>query len=618
MNWTRFVHPEDVDRYLTAYAEVEERRGDFVSFVRLRRADGAYRDMKTVSVPRYSASGDFLGYIGSTYDITDVRRAEQTTGFLADASAALADLTDSDSTLQKVAALAVPQFSDWCAIDVVQPDGSIRRLAVAGSGRGYDLQRGPASTTSVPGSAQVIHSGRTLWIPAVTDDGVADHGSRAGHESLEPRLTSCICVPLSSRTQVLGALTFITAESGRVYDSSDVRAAEDLAHRTVIAIENATLLARLKEDDRLKDEFLAMLAHELRNPLAPIQNAAQIMRLAPPAPETQPLVDVIERQVWQMTRLVDDLLDVSRITRGQIALRPERVELANVVRHAVEASRALIDKRGHNLTVTMLEEPLFLEADPIRLQQVVANLLQNAAKYTDEGGRIDLVVERDGAGTIVLRVSDNGVGIPLTMQQRIFDLFTQVDRTLERSEGGLGIGLTLVKRLVEMHGGTVTCRSAGPGTGSEFSVRLPLAAPAVASDEPPAVRIPTPASHRILVVDNNRDAADSLAMLLRMAGHQTHTAYDGQEALVMVGELTPDVVMLDIGLPNLNGYEVARRIREQGGTGPILIAVTGWGSEDDYRQSLEAGFDEHLTKPVEFAMLRRILSERLQQHASRG
>jgi CheY-like chemotaxis protein/two-component sensor histidine kinase len=374
----------------------------------------------------------------------------------------------------------------------------------------------------------------------------------------------------------------------------------------------------LKEDDRLKDEFLAMLAHELRNPLAPIQNAAQIMRLAPPAPETQPLVDVIERQVWQMTRLVDDLLDVSRITRGQIALRPERVELANVVRHAVEASRALIDKRGHNLTVTMLEEPLFLEADPIRLQQVVANLLQNAAKYTDEGGRIDLVVERDGAGTIVLRVSDNGVGIPLTMQQRIFDLFTQVDRTLERSEGGLGIGLTLVKRLVEMHGGTVTCRSAGPGTGSEFSVRLPLASPAVASDEPPAVRIPTPASHRILVVDNNRDAADSLAMLLRMAGHQTHTAYDGQEALVMVGELTPDVVLLDIGLPNLNGYEVARRIREQGGTGPILIAVTGWGSEDDYRQSLEAGFDEHLTKPVEFAMLRRILSERLNQHASRG
>jgi CheY-like chemotaxis protein len=204
------------------------------------------------------------------------------------------------------------------------------------------------------------------------------------------------------------------------------------------------------------------------------------------------------------------------------------------------------------------------------------------------------------------------------MQQRIFDLFTQVDRTLERSEGGLGIGLTLVKRLVEMHGGTVTCRSAGPGTGSEFSVRLPLASPAVASDEPPAVRIPTPASHRILVVDNNRDAADSLAMLLRMAGHQTHTAYDGQEALVMVGELTPDVVLLDIGLPNLNGYEVARRIREQGGTGPTLIAVTGWGSEDDYRQSLEAGFDEHLTKPVEFAMLRRILSERLQQHASRG
>jgi signal transduction histidine kinase/CheY-like chemotaxis protein len=424
-------------------------------------------------------------------------------------------------------------------------------------------------------------------------------------------LKSYICVPLNSRNRALGALTFVTAESGRTYDTDDLRAAEDLASRAVIAIENAGLLAALKETDRRKDEFLAILAHELRNPLAPIRNSVQILRAkGPPVSELKWATEVIERQVQQMTRLVDDLLDVSRISRGKIELRKERVELTKVVSNAVEGSRPLIEKWNHELTVTIPPRPIYLEADPIRLAQVVLNLLNNAAKYTEPGGRIWLTAERE-AEQVVLRVKDTGIGIPPEMLPRIFEIFTQVDRSLERSQGGLGIGLTLVQNLVEMHGGTIEARSDGPGTGSEFIVRLPAAALANESEARTTTDVSkaaAPAKRRILVVDDNRDSADSLAMVLRLMGNEVHTAHDGLEAVGSAAVFRPEVVLLDIGLPKLNGYEAGRRIRQQQGGAVMLIAMTGWGQEEDRRRSKEAGFDHHITKPLEFDALQRLLA----------
>ena len=367
--------------------------------------------------------------------------------------------------------------------------------------------------------------------------------------------------------------------------------------------------AALKEADRRKDEFLAMLAHELRNPLAPILHAIEILHArGPQQPELRWARNMIERQVQQMTRLVDDLLDVSRITQGKIVLRKERVELAAVVRSAVDASRALVEERGRQLTVTVPSEPILIEADSVRLSQVLLNLLSNAVKYTDADGRIWVTVEREREGVSV-RVRDDGIGIAPEMLPRVFEMFTQVAQSPERSQGGLGIGLTLVQRLVEMHGGTVTAHSEGPGKGAELIVRLPVAGnedllPEGADQGTDAVE---PSGRLILVVDDNRDAAESLAMLLQMRGHEVHVAYDGLQAVETATAFQPDVVLLDIGLPKLNGYEVARRIRQARQEGVILIALTGWGQDEDRRRSMEAGFDHHLTKPVELEALQKVL-----------
>jgi CheY-like chemotaxis protein len=368
----------------------------------------------------------------------------------------------------------------------------------------------------------------------------------------------------------------------------------------------------LKEADRRKDEFLATLAHELRNPLAPIRNAVELMRRGSgDGAVTEMARSVMERQVGQMVRLVDDLLDISRITRGKLHLRKERVELAAVVTRAVEASRPLIDAQAHNLTVTLPQEPVHLEADPIRLAQVLSNLLTNAAKYTEKGGHIWLTAERHGAW-VVLSVRDTGIGIAAGDLPRLFEMFSQVAPALERSQGGLGIGLALVRVLVELHGGGVEARSAGPGRGSEFTVRLPVvAAQAQRRPEPSADGEKSCAglNCRILVADDLRDSADSLALVLRLAGHEVQTAHDGLEAVQAAAAFRPEVALLDIGMPKMNGYEAARHIRQQPwGKRTVLIAVTGWGQEEDKRRATEAGFDHHLTKPVEPAALEKLLA----------
>ena len=365
----------------------------------------------------------------------------------------------------------------------------------------------------------------------------------------------------------------------------------------------------LAETSRRKDEFLATLAHELRNPLAPIRNSLHLLRLA--AGENGGLEQVhemIERQVNHMIRLVDDLMDVSRITRDLIELRREPVELADVINAAVETARPIVESGNHELTVSVPSESLILEADPVHLTQVLANLLNNAAKYTEPGGQIWLSARREESRAVV-SVRDTGVGIPSTMLPKVFDLFTQLDRTYSRGQGGLGIGLTLVKRLVELHGGEVGAYSQGPGQGSEFVVRLPLAcrrrtAEAWATTTPPAVP-----QQRILVVDDNRDAADSLGMLLRFQGADVHIVDNGPAALEALTTYGPSVVLLDIGMPGMDGYELARRMRQQqDGEDVTLIALTGWGQEQDRRFSKEAGIDYHLIKPVNWESLVSLLA----------
>jgi two-component system CheB/CheR fusion protein len=373
--------------------------------------------------------------------------------------------------------------------------------------------------------------------------------------------------------------------------------------------------AALKEADRRKDEFLALLAHELRNPLAPVRNAVQIMKLlGPVAPPLQQAREMIDRQVEHLTRLVDDLLDVSRITRGKITLRKEPAELSAILTRAVETSRPLIEANRHTLTVSIPPDSIRVIADPTRLEQVFANLLNNAAKYTERGGSVALIVERHG-DVVAVRVRDTGFGIPAEVLPHVFDLFMQADRTLDRAQGGLGIGLTLVKALVEMHGGTVTAHSAGLGKGSEFVVQLPVVKDKGQGTKGEA-ESPTPGpspfglrpSRRVLVVDDNRDAAESLGMLLRLWGHEVRTAHDGRSGLKAALSYRPQVVLLDIGLPGLDGYEVARRLREEFGGAALLVAMTGYGREEDRRRAEEVGFDAHLTKPADPAALRSLLA----------
>jgi PAS domain S-box-containing protein len=372
--------------------------------------------------------------------------------------------------------------------------------------------------------------------------------------------------------------------------------------------------ADLAESDRRKTEFLAMLAHELRNPLAPIRNALQIMELKNGDEKAvQSASRMMERQIGLVVRLVDDLLDVSRISRGKIELRRRQIELASVIRHAVETSRPAMESAKHVLTVTLPPQPVYLNGDPARLAQVVGNLLNNACKFTNTGGHIWLTVERK-VEQAAIRVRDTGIGIAADQLPRIFDMFTQVDTSLERSAGGLGIGLTLVKNLVEMHGGTVEVYSAGVGQGSEFVVHLPILAETHEPPPPePTAREPPPTTaRRILVVDDNWDSAESLAMLLKLTGNETYTAQDGLEAVEAAATFRPEVVLLDIGLPKLNGYDAARKIRERPwGKSMVLVALTGWGQQEDRQKSKAAGFDGHLVKPVDHAALMRLLAELL-------
>jgi signal transduction histidine kinase len=527
--------------------------------------------------------------------------------FLAEASRTLANSLDFEATLQALLHLGLPDLGDLSLVVLAeqgQPGRTACAWVVPGAGVASAPGRpSPAAWLAGP-LARVLASGNPL--PATPAQPLpAVEGAGAGSGFL---VGEAVLLPLVARGRTLGVLVLASRAGGRQLRVDQASLAVEVSGRAAIALDNALLVRDIQEADHRKNEFLAMLSHELRNPLAPVRNALQILELCNiDHPRFHWARAVIGRQVDHLIRLVDDLLDVSRITQGKIRLQLGAVDVAEVVATAVETSRPLIDGRNQTLTVNLPDEPGLLRADPARIAQVLSNLLNNAAKYTPEGGEIFLSVER-GPDECIFRVRDTGTGIPRHMLGKIFDLFTQADCTIDRAQGGLGIGLTLVRALVEMHGGSVTAFSAGLDQGSEFTVRLPLGEQrSRAVDTVDAVRLTS--SRRVLVVDDNADAAESLALLLRLSGHQVETVHDGPAALAAARVHRPEVVLLDLGLPGMDGYEVARRLRAETLADDIfLVALTGYGREEDRRRSHAAGFHRHLVKPVAPADLHDLLA----------
>jgi CheY-like chemotaxis protein len=415
------------------------------------------------------------------------------------------------------------------------------------------------------------------------------------------------------RGKILGCVTFVSAESVRLYDKDDLALAEDLGQRAAVAIENARLYQALQEADRSKDIFLATLSHELRNPLAAIMNGLGILNLAAhDSNKVEEAARLMTGQAEHLARLVDDLMDISRITTGKVELKKECFDLRTILNDVIESNRPSIEAENHMLSVTLPDQPALLFADRVRLTQVFSNLLNNAARYTNRGGRIGLALEC-APEEFIVRVSDTGIGISVDMLKNIFKIFAQVDHPLERSRGGLGIGLYLVDALVRLHGGKVEVFSAGPGQGSEFVIRLPgpaVQAPLQAGPVSPSA--PEPPAHtlrnrRILVVDDNVDAAAMLSEVLKILGNEVAVAHDGLAAVAMAARTKPDVIVLDIGLPEIDGYEAARRIRAQAeNSGVFLIALTGWGQDKDKQRAADAGFNEHWVKPVSLDRLKQL------------
>jgi len=551
-------------------------------------------------------------------------RATRWLTFLAQASAALAASLDAAAIRREVVRLCIPALADASMLTLVAEQGQ-------------DACGEVAWVSDDPGRAPVVRSAKKSagrWFDAVVErvlqSGKLEVFSNRAGTPLSNRLDEsplsdlidapfaraihCVAlVPLQARGRTLGVLVLALGAPEREFDTDTLAMATKLAGRAAIALDNAQLYGKMQEEDRRKDEFLAMLAHELRNPLAPISNAVHVLQVADQTPTRLAwATDVIGRQLKQLVRLVDDLLDVSRITRGKIELKIETIDAAEVVVAAVETSRPFVDAHEHTLTVLLPPERLLLRGDFARVAQILANLINNAAKYTDRGGRISLTVARHGA-EIVFRVRDTGAGIARDQLTAIFEPFTQIDRTLDRSQGGLGIGLTLVRRLVEMQEGSVRAESEGLGRGSEFIVALPAAAQAGhagAEAREPVRQAPLPALDlSVLVVDDNRDVAESTAVLLRMAGCDAHVAYDGDEALRAMPRVRPDAVLLDIGLPRMNGYQVAERIRaEPDYRRTLIVAVSGYGQEEHRLQSQRSGFDYHIVKPIDPPLLTGLLA----------
>lgn len=555
--------------------------------------------------------GKFVHTRCFTRDITDRKHAADALAYLAKASSTLAALVDRESALQQSARIAVPYLADWCVVYVVDDRGGIDYHAHAHRDPEKEhllakmLLNSPLDWSSNTATVQALKTGQSQLMSELPEpflDSVAQgEEHRQIIRELGPR--AVISVPLRIRDRVVGVIGLVSCESNRKYTWDDVKLAEGLAERVATAVDNSRLYHAVKEASRQKDEFLAMLAHELRNPLAAIRYAVALGQLSKGDAASE-MFGIIDRQTQNLAHLIDDLLDVSRISRDKITLRRENIDVCSVVKGAAATVRPLMEQKHHELILDVSDEPIVVYADHTRAEQIVANLLTNAGKYTPDGGRVS-VRARCQEREAIIEVADTGVGLPPEMIGRVFDLFAQADRTLDRSEGGLGIGLTVARRLAEMHGGTISVASEGLGKGSTFTIRLPLSELAPAAIASGA--LPTDSTNverlRILVVDDNRDTAIACSQLLKAMGHEVDTAFDGPCALEQTRSMRPQVIFLDIGLPGMNGYEVARTLRSEGFQNELIVAITGYGQPDDRRRSQEAGFDHHLVKPIDQAAI---------------
>jgi len=567
--WAAAVHPDDRHFVLRHWHEALARGSPLNAEYRLRLAGGGWRWTNVRAAPLRNPDGSVARWIGMNIDVDARRQAEsalrESDGrfrVLAEASPALiyqfddgARLTYANRRCQEMLGMQAGTGPEegWCA--GLHPDDApryIERVRIAVATRTPFQQRMRARAAD----------GRWHWFESHGAPLFGQGGAYRGHVGIAIDVTEAV------------------------------------------EAEEALLQA-----DRRKDEFLATLAHELRNPLAPISNAVHLMRRPDGRRSADRMVEMVGRQVRQIVRLVDDLMDVSRITQGKLELRREPLSLADVLSMAVETSMPAIEAGRHELVVSLPEETLMLEADKVRLTQVFGNMLNNAAKYTDRGGRIWVAAWRDG-GQVVVSVRDTGIGIPLAKLPHVFEMFAQAHRDSARGQAGLGIGLTMVKSLIELHGGSVEARSEGPGTGSEFIVRLPLAGmPAPVQQGGGGSVEALLGGRRVLVVDDNGDAAESLALLLHAVGAEVRTAYDGPAGLAQVAEFQPHALLLDLGMPGMDGFEVAHRLRaDPAHAGLLIVALTGWGQEEDRRRTQAGGFDHHLTKPVDVDALLQILA----------
>lgn len=568
--WATVLHPEDRSRALKAWRAAVEGGGTYDLQYRVRRMDGGFEWFKARGRALLDAEGRVARWFGVAINIDNLERAR-------------AELSVRERELQSLA--------DNSPDILFRFDRDLRHVFVNAA---VERATGRSSAEFLGKTNQEIAMPKD--VSALWDKTIREVFTEGRHRSIDFQLETpeglrCYSARLVPEIGPTGQVDHVL---GVTQDVTDRRRAEE----------------ELRASDRKKDEFLATLAHELRNPLAPLRNGLEILRRGADTSTGARARDMMERQLGHLVRLVDDLLDVSRISRGKLELQRARVSIQAVIDHALEGSRPLVEAAGHRLSVHAPVEPLWVDGDLVRLAQVVGNLLNNAAKYTPSGGHIELDAraQRDEA---VVQVTDDGAGIAAEALPKVFDLFEQVDRTLDRAQGGLGIGLTLAKRLLEMHGGTITGESPGPGLGSTFTVRLPLATPFLMRgvDAQATGEMGAPTGRRVLVVDDNVDAAESLALMLEVFGHEARPAFDGPEALAVARGFRPEVVFLDIGLPGMDGYEVARRFRaEPELAGAVLVALTGWGSAEDKLRSERAGFDHHLTKPADAEDLKRVLA----------
>ncbi|MFO1021904.1 MAG: ATP-binding protein [Planctomycetales bacterium] len=608
-HWRQAVHPEDRDRAEAAVRHAVAEKFELRTEFRIIRPDGAVRWIAAQGKVFDDERGHPKRMVGVNLDITPSKLAELRIRLLWEAAAVLLSTDEPDAMLRQLFAKIGPHLK----LD------TYFNYMVDEEGDGLALE----SCMGIPremarGIMRLSYGQAICGTVALTREPIVATHIQEGNDPKAELVKSLgircyACHPLLAGNKLLGTLSFASRTRDE-FDDDEIDFLRTICRYVTTAYERLQLIRQLQDADRRKNEFLATLAHELRNPLAPIRNGLQVIKLTESSGETAEAArSMMERQVDHMVHLIDDLLDLSRISRGKLVLRKQRIELGTVIKSALETCQPLVQQFRHQLTTSQPATPIWVEADPVRLAQALGNLLSNAAKYSEPGGKISLTVHREGDLARV-SVKDSGVGIPMQMLPRIFDMFTQVDQTLEKSHGGLGIGLTIVKQLIELHGGTIEARSDGPGQGSEFSLALPtISAPTAAqtpSGEDSDSHTVLSEKRRILVVDDNQDSAHSLAALLRFTGMEVQTAHDGFQAVERAGEFRPEMILLDIGMPGMNGYDTCRRLREAAwGQEIFIVAMTGWGQDEDRERSEQAGFDMHLVKPVEFRQLQSLIAD---------